>query len=186
MWFAPRRTVRSLMASEQRPSWIPVVVLAGVASSILALKGGADDALRETATGIGFAIFQGGVGLIYGLLISPFIIGLVGGWLRADGDAVDVRLAVAWGYLPVAATVVFWVPLLAVFGWEAVRMNPETSTAAQALFQLLYLPIGLAPLYSGALQIGGIAAALQTSIWRALAIVLIVGVPGLLLMVAFR
>ena len=40
MWFAPRRTVRSLMASEQRPSWIPVVVLAGIASSILALRGG--------------------------------------------------------------------------------------------------------------------------------------------------
>ena len=107
---------------------------AGIASSILALRGGADDALRGTATAIGFAIFQGGVGLIYGLLISPFIIGLVGGWLRADGDAVDVRLAVAWGYLPVAATVALWVPLLAVFGWEAFRMNPEAPMAAQALF----------------------------------------------------
>ena len=126
------------------------------------------------------------MGLIDGLLISPFIIALVGGWLRADGDAVDVRLAVAWGYLPVAATVALWVPLLAVFGWEAFRMNPESSMAAQPLFQLPHLPIALAPLYSGALQLGGIAAALQTSIWRALAIILIVGVPGLLLMVVFR
>ena len=85
MWFAPRRTVRNLMASEQRSSWIPVVVLAGIASSILALKAGSDDALRGTATPIGVAIFHGGVALIYGLLISPFVIALVAGLLSADG-----------------------------------------------------------------------------------------------------
>jgi hypothetical protein len=116
MWFAPRRTVRTLVASEQRPSWIPVVALAGINSSILTLMGGSEDALRETSTAIGFAIFQGGVQLIYGVLISPFLIALVGGWLSADGDAVDVRIAVAWGYVPVAATIVLWLPVFAAFG----------------------------------------------------------------------
>src|SRR5215204_3538395 len=47
MWWAPRRTVRSLVASEERPSWIPVVALAGINSSLLWLLNGSGEALRE-------------------------------------------------------------------------------------------------------------------------------------------
>ena len=124
--------------------------------------------------------------LVYGVLISPFIIGLIGGWLGADGDAVDIRLAVAWAYLPVAAAGILWLPLFIAFGWSALHMNTETRTPAQALALLLYLPLGLAPTYGFALQVGGVAAALQTSIWRALAILLIPAVPAILLMGALR
>jgi len=186
MWWAPRRTVRSLMASEERPSWIPVVALAGINSSLLWLLNGSGEALREPASALGFALFQGGLQLVYGVLISPFIIGLIGGWLGADGDAVDIRLAIAWAYLPVAAAVILWLPLFALFGWSALHMNTETPTPAQALALLLYLPLGLAPTYGFALQVGGVAAALQTSLWRALAILLIPAVPAILLMGAFR
>jgi hypothetical protein len=41
-------------------------------------------------------------------------------------------------------------------------------------------------MYSAVLQVGGVAAALNTSVWRALAILLIVALPALLLMAAFR
>ena len=120
------------------------------------------------------------------MLISPFIIGLVGGWLGADGDAVDIRLAVASAYLPVAVALILWLPLFAVFGWEALHMNTANPSAAQALALLLYLPLGLAPTYGFVLQVGGVAAALQTSIWRALATLLIPAVPAVLLMGLFR
>jgi hypothetical protein len=186
MWWAPRRTVRGLIASEQRPSWIPVVALAGINSSLLLLLNGSGEALRDPGSAVGFAVFQGGLQLVYGVLISPFLIALVAGWFGGDGDAEDVRLAIAWAYVPVAATVILWLPLVAAFGWQAFRMNTETPTPLQALSLLLYVPLGLAPTYSFVLQVGGVAAALRTSIWRTLAILLVLAVPVFLLMIALR
>ena len=187
MWLSPRRTVRGLMAMEQRPSWIPVVALAGINSSLILLINQSGDALREPASALGFAVFQGGLQLVYGVLISPFIIALVGGWLGAEGDADDVRLAVAWGYVPLAATLILWLPLFAAYGWDAVRLETQPPTTAQAgLMGTLYLPIGLAPMYSYILQLGGIAAALRTSLWRALIILIIPLIPLILLMGVFR
>jgi hypothetical protein len=171
------------MAMEQRPSWIPVVALAGINSSFILLINQSGDARAPS----GLPSFQGGLQLVYGVLISPFIIALVGGWLGAEGDADDVRLAVSWGYVPLAATVILWLRLFAAYGWDAVRLETPPPTTAQAgLMGTLYLPIGLAPLYSYILQLGGIAAALRTSLWRALIILIIPLVPLILLMGVFR
>lgn len=185
MWLSPRRTVRSLMASEQRPSWIPVVALAAINTSLLWMVNGSGDTLEEPGSAVAFAFFRGGLQLVYGVLVSPFLVALIGGWFGAEGDAEDVRLGIAWAYVPVAVTLILWLPLIVALGWEAFRLNNEQPTPRQMLALLLYMPLGLSPFYAAVLQVGGIAAALRTSLAKAFMIMLVPAIPVALLTAMF-
>jgi hypothetical protein len=146
MWLSPRTTVSRLIAMEVRPSWIPVVALAGVQQALLWVFQNYTYAVQQPGTAAGFAVFFGVVGLVYSVLISPFLIAIVGGWFGGDGDADDVRQAVAWSNVPVAVAVVAWIPLFAAFGWKAFNPDPSPQTPLQWLALCFLLPLAIVPI----------------------------------------
>jgi hypothetical protein len=168
---------------EARPSWVPVVALAGLQHALLWVMQNYTYATQEPGTVAGFAVFFGGIQLLYSVLISPFLIAIIGSWLGGEGDAEDVRQAVAWGLVPLALSLVAWLPLFAAFGFRAFDPYriPETGLQVSALF--FALPLAIAPVWAFALQVAGVAVALHFSIWRALICLLILFIPAVLLTV---
>jgi hypothetical protein len=143
-------------------------------------------AIREPGTAAGFALFFGMVQLLYSVLISPFLIALVGGWFGGEGDADDVRQAVAWGLVPLAFTLTAWIPLFAAFGWNAFDPDRLPETAVQWLALCFVVPLAIAPIWTFVLQVAGVAVALRFSVWRALACLLILIIPAAMLTVMLR
>jgi Yip1-like protein len=177
MWFRPRTTVSRLMSMETRPSWIPVVALAGLHQALLWASENYTYAVRHPGTAAGYALFFGGVALVYGLVIAPWLIVIIGHWFGGQGDPADVRLAVAWSMVPMAFSFLAWIPLFAALGWQA--LDPwGLEPAAQ---WLAMLPFVIFPIWMFVLQVASFAAALRFSIWRALACLVILIVLSALL-----
>lgn len=181
MWRAPRKTTLHLMNMEERPSWIPVVALAGINQALSWLMSNDASSAANPGTSVGFALFFGVVQLIYGVLISPFLIAILAGWLGGEGDAGDVRHGIAWGMVPQAFVLIAWLPLLAAFGWGTFDSTPEPGTLLQGLALLCLIPLAVAPLWTFVLQVGAVAAAMRLPLWKALVTVLILALPALLL-----
>ena len=181
MWRAPRKTMLHLMNVEERPSWIPVVALAGINQALSWLMSNNASSTPNPGTAVGFALFFGVGQLIYGVLITPFLIAILGGWFGGEGDAADVRHGIAWGLVPQAFVLIAWVPLLAAFGWRTFDSTPEAETLLQGLALLCLIPLAVAPFWTFALQVGAVAAAMKLSVWKALVTVLILALPTLLL-----
>lgn len=182
MWFMPRVTVRRLIDAEEKPSWIPVVTLAGIHQSLQWLQthhgftSGSD-----AVTALVFALLFGGAALVYSVLIGPFLLAFVGGWLGGTGDADDIRQAVAWSYVPTGAATALWIPVLAAYGWRAFSADLAPRSPAQWIVLPVLLAISAAAIWTLLLQIGGLAEAQRFSIVRAVLSILILSVPLLLL-----
>ena len=181
MWRAPRKTMLHLMNTEERPSWIPVVALSGINQALWWLVGNDASSARNAGSLVGFALFFGVVQLIYGVLISPFLIALLGGWFGGEGDAADLRHGIAWSFVPQAFVLILWVPLLAAFGWRTFDSTRQVETLLQGLALLCLIPLAVAPVWTFVLQVGAVATAMRLPVWKALITLVILALPALLL-----
>lgn len=181
MWRAPRKTMLHLMNMEERPSWIPVVALAGINQSLSWLLSNNASSTGNLGTAVGFALFFGVGQLIYGVLITPFLIAILGGWFGGEGDAADVRHGIAWGLVPQAFVLIAWVPLLAAFGWRTFDSTSQPETVLQGLALSCLIPLAAAAFWTFVLQVGAVATAMRLPVWKALVTVLILMLPVLLL-----
>jgi hypothetical protein len=181
MWRAPRKTTRHIMSMEERPSWIPVVALAGINQSLLWLLSNNASSTRNFGTAVGFALFYGVGAMIYGVLIAPFLIAILAGWFGGEGDAADVRHGIAWAFVPQAFVLIAWVPLLAAFGWRTFGSKPQPETVLQGFALLCLIPLSIAPIWSFVLEVAAVATAMQLPVWKALVTLLTLAVPSLLL-----
>lgn len=119
IWFQPRETMRKLL---DQPTNIPHVL-------ILLLLGGFAHSLNHTAdknladsfaTGTLITYFI--IGTLIGAVFLYYVIGgllyWIGTLLGGSGSYCDVRLSLAYAYVPKIATLVLWIPLLLLFGGE--------------------------------------------------------------------
>ncbi len=181
MWLAPRVTIRRLIEMEQKPSWIPVVALAGLHQSLQWMQSNHKMvASSDGLTAIGFALVFGGAALVYSVLIGPFLLAFIGGWLGGSGDADDIRQAVAWSYVPTAVASILWIPVITAYGWRAFSGDLTPQSAAQLLALPVMLLISVAALWTLAVQIGAVAEAQRFSILRSFLSILILSAPLLL------
>ena len=176
MWLAPRETVRRIIDAEERPSWYPVVALASMSQGLLWLQGNPRVVLEgSAAAAAGMALFFGALMLVYSVIVGPFLLAIVGGWLGGEGDASDVRQAIAWSLVPQAAAVIVWIVMLAVFGRLVFTPDPPVYTAPS------FLAIAVLGVWTFVLQVAVLSAALRFSIWRALLLIVIFSIPVILL-----
>jgi hypothetical protein len=181
MWFTPRVTVRHLIEADEKPTWIPAVAIAAVHQSLQWLQTNHRFAAgSDPVSAVVSALLFGGAALVYSVLIGPFLLAFVGGWLGGAGDADDIRQAIAWSYVPTAVATVLWIPVLAAFGWRAFSADLTPRTAAQWMALPVLLLISVAALWTLVLQVGGLAEAQRFSIVRAVVSILILTVPLLL------
>jgi Yip1 domain len=180
MWFAPRVTVRRLVEMEEKPSWIPVVALAGLHHSLQWLQTNHKVLASDGVTAVFFALLFGGAALVYSVLIGPFLLAFVGGWLGGAGDADDIRQAVAWSYVPTAVACAMWIPVIIAYGWRTFSADLTPKSAAQVLALPPLLLISVAVFWTIAIQVGAVAEAQRFSILRSIASIVILSLPILL------
>lgn len=185
MWLSPRVTIVRILRAESRPSWIPVVALVALHAALERLSVHYPfDTFAALLGGLMAALVFGSLQLVYGILIGPFLLAIVGGWLGGDADASDIRQGAAWGYVPIAVATVLWLPIIATLGWEAFNPHLVPDSPVQWGVVSLRLVMFLALLWSMLLQVATLAAVQRFTIPRALANSLIPAIPVILLEVA--
>ncbi len=123
IWFSPRRTVRAIVDADVRPSLVPVIALVGLIYALSSLQLDPSDRTLSISRSM-FPLVIGVLQLIFGILVGPFLLAFVGGWLGGEADPTDIRQAVAWSYVPfVTAAVIYLPPMLIMFGARA--FDPE-------------------------------------------------------------
>ena len=180
MWFSPRLTVRRILDNEVRPSWVAVVALATVGLAFRSLQLDETGALSASRSmmPVLIEILQ----TIFGVLIGPFLLAIVGEWLGGEADASDLRHAVAWSYVPVAACSLLWIPILLTIGTRAFSTNVDQFVGLEWLGVALMLVVNIGHVWSVPLMVGAVAAAQRFSIAKAILSWLILSIPFLLLM----
>jgi len=158
---------------------MPVAVLAVASTAIAQIK--ADDAGVLSLSRSMMPVILSALNLVYGLLIAPFVAAIVGGWLGGDADPTDLREAIAWSYVPIAASSVLWIPILLTLGMRAFGAGAEPFVGLEWLGALLLIAIGVSYVWTIPLQVGGLAAAQRFSIGKAILYVLILSIPLFLL-----
>jgi hypothetical protein len=180
IWLSPRATIRRLVDAEVRPSWVPVVALAALHQAVMSLQVDPTDgtlSFARSAMPVVIAVLQ----LLFGVLVGPFLLAFVGGWLGGDADPADIRQSVAWSNVPYAVATVCWIPILAAFGGQAFREDLAAESPLQWIALPMFLAIGAAALWSFVLQVITLAEVQRFSNARALASILILVIPLLLL-----
>jgi hypothetical protein len=180
MWFSPRATVRRLIDETPARSWIPVVVLAGVSQAFLSLEGHHDALVQRPVSTTVLTLVQIGL-VVAGVMIGSYVFAFLGGVLGGEGDALDVRQALAWAYVPAAVASVAWLPLLAAYGVDLFRTPLEPETTLQWVTLPLLPAILIAGVWTLVLLVPSLSEALRLSLLRAFALVALTATPFMLL-----
>jgi hypothetical protein len=104
-----------LIAADVRPSWVPVIVLTLPAFILAPLQSALPNPSLADTT-ISFYVLASSKMLFYYLVVSPFLLALVGRWLGGHADAGLIRQVVAWSMVPVAVASAFWIPIVLLVG----------------------------------------------------------------------
>jgi hypothetical protein len=175
IWFSPRRTMRNILGTDDRPNWIPVVVIAAAATAVGSLQSGPAGSIDVNASLM--PVIVGVLQMISGVIVGPFLLAFVCGWFGGDADPSDIRQSVAWSYLPLGLTGLLQIPLLLLVGGGA--EEPSTGAALASLPLLIGVFAGV--VWSVVLQIVTLAEVQRFSILKSIAVFLLFLVPLLLL-----
>jgi hypothetical protein len=179
VWFSPRMTIRRIVDSEARPSWVPVVALAAMTQALGSLQRDPAD-LTFSVSWSTMPVILGVLQLVFGVLVGPFLLAFAGGWLGGQADPEEIRPAVAWSLVPFALAGLLWIPILLAYGGP---MSPaiQPQDVFQWLGLLFALVIFAAVWWSLVLEVIMLAEVQRFSILRALASVIILMIPLLLM-----
>lgn len=162
-----------------RPSWVPVVALAALTQGFVSLQADPSDgtlSLSRSAMPVIIGVLQ----LVFGVLVGPFLLAFVGSWFGGDADPTDIRQAIAWSYVPVGVGALCGVPPLIAFGGPTTPDDIPQSPL-QWIALLSVLAIALAWAWAFVLEVITLAEVQRFSILRALACIVILLIPVLLL-----
>lgn len=110
IWFSPRRTIRRIVDSEERPNWWPVIAL--VVFGQLFVDARFDSAGALNLSGSLTPVIVGALQTVLSVSVGPFVLAFVGSWLGGEADPRDIRQAVAWSYVPFAVGGLVAIPLV--------------------------------------------------------------------------
>ena len=172
IWLSPRQTIRRIVGAEVRPGWWPVVILVALGQITGNLRFDAPGAVNVSQSVMPMTLVA--LQVVFGVLVGPFLLAIVGGWFGGDADPADIREAIVWSYVPLAIgglctiTVVF-----------ASLRGPLGTTALLLVPFVLAAVVGV--IWSTVAQVITLAEVQRFSILRSIACVLIVAIPVLLL-----
>jgi hypothetical protein len=121
IWFQPRETVRQVLdASFENKFMFWLLVIAG--GVVLGINRASMNHLGDQAPSLSAVLLQGAAGgIVWGLLfvfIAGMILALVGKSLGGQAKAKEVRIAIAYSWIPHIYGALLWIPALLLFGIE--------------------------------------------------------------------
>ena len=173
VWFAPRLTIRQVLAAERRPSWAPVLLLVLLHMGVLALVPDDDGsvAIRDSLVGVAWAIFE----LVCHVFVESLLIAGSGRRVAGGGHAKDLRECVVWSYVQFAVTGFLLIPEIVVFG-------PHAAIEVIAWWTVPLLVGAMAGIaWTILANIIMVAEVHRFSIWRSTVTVVLASIPGFLL-----
>lgn len=122
-------------------------------------------------------VVLGALQTVFGVLVGPFLLAFVGGWLGGEADPGEIRQAIAWGYLPFAVAGLCWIPLALAYRGTLSQPEPEVPLALVPL--VLAAMVGVS--WSIVTQVIMLAEVQRFSIFRAIASMVVLLIPAFLL-----
>lgn len=188
IWTQPRATVQRIIDSDDAEAMVlPLAALAGVYNALSGVVG------RESEQALSLLALGGWIamGVIGGLIIFYLItrlIHLTGGWLGGEASTDEIRVAVAWSYVPQVVGLVPLIILLMFFGPTLMAADITGMAQEGALsgaFLMAILGVGVMQmvlgLWSLIILLMGLGQVQGFSAWRALGNIVL---ASLLLLVA--
>jgi hypothetical protein len=175
IWFSPRRTIRRIVDSDAPPNWWPVIGLVLLVNIFAVLEFDPPGAVNLSRSFMPVAI--GAAQTIFAVLVGPFLLAFVGSWLGGEADPSEIRQAIAWGYAPVAVAGLCYIPIPLIYG----RTLTEVDTEIPLLVVILTMVFAVGAFWSVVTQVITLAEVQRFSIVRAIASMLILVIPTLLL-----
>ena len=174
-WFSPRRTIRRIVEAEAPPSWWPVIALALLGQVFGLMQFDPDETVNVSQSAM--PVVLGALQTVFGVLVGPFLLAFVGGWLGGEADPGEIRQAIAWGYLPFAVAGLCWIPLALAYRGTLSQPEPEIPLALVPL--VLAAMVGVS--WSIVTQVIMLAEVQRFSIFRAIASMVVLLIPAFLL-----
>jgi hypothetical protein len=189
IWFSPRRTIRAVVDSEVRPSWVPVVALAVLHQVLASILGAMGPDGTISSTRVTMPAIIAGLEVIFGVIVGPFYLAFTGRWFGGDADPGEIRQSMAWSYVPVAVATILQVMMFALSTFlprESIAAGEVTaSEIGAALILVGSIAVYVVVLaWAVVLQVVTLAEVQRFSIRRAIGNLLILFIPLLLLTLA--
>jgi len=120
IWLRPRATIRQIVGTDPGHRVILLAALSGLFRALDGVSRGNLGDFWPLWVILVLCAVIGPLAGIIGLYLSGIILRWTGGLLGGQATEAEVRAAVAWSSVPgIAAGVILWIPMLALYGGEA-------------------------------------------------------------------
>ncbi|HEY4551948.1 MAG TPA: Yip1 family protein [Bacillaceae bacterium] len=176
IWVYPKKTVRHVIEHKTMKYAIIIMLIAGIQQVLnMASTSNLGEHLSTPAIILTSILLGPFIGLITWLVASG-IYYLVGKWLGGKGTMKEMKMAVAWTYIPMIWMMILWIPNLAFIGHEMFtkEIEPDLGKALMLMFTgCLEIALGIWMMVISARAIGEVH---RFSSWKGL---LAMVLPGL-------
>ena len=178
IWTRPRDTIQRIVETDPEKHLVELAALAGVVQSL------GEASNRNLGDGFGLvtilalALIAGSIGGVIGVYLSAMLLRFTGKWIGGNASAANLRAAIAWGYVPIIAAGVLWIPLMLLLGREAFasqtpHMDQSTGLAVAVLvISVLFV---VAAVWTTVVMLKAIGQVQGFSAWKALGNSLLAG-----------
>jgi Yip1 domain len=167
IWFSPRRTIRQLIA-EPTSGWRSLFLL-GLATSLLSTLNGwlaldtpAMDLVRSSTLIVVIEILA--------MWPGARLMRRYGRWRGGRGVTAQIKVAMAYSYIPMIAGALFWIPLWIATGGVGFQWQDGPQPI---LPSMLYFATELGGYWAGIVSLITLAEVHRFSVWRALETILV-------------
>ncbi len=192
MWTQPRATIRQILNTNSERMVFILALLVGFSQALdNASSSNRGDHLDWPFVVI-VALFSGSISGILAIYLGALLTQWTGRWIGGAASIKDLRVALAWGYVPLLWTLLLWIPYIAIAGQEMfTEQTPrlDSSDARILALTFFYFIEVVMSIWGLTVWMKAVGEAQGFSAWKALLnmllSLLVVLVPVLLLVFVF-
>jgi hypothetical protein len=171
IWTRPRETIQRIVETDPEKHVAALAALGGVAQSLSEASG------RNLGDRVGLLVILvlvpivGSIAGVIGLYLSAVILRWSGRWIGGNASTVNLRAAIAWGYVPVIAAGVLWIPMVLLLGREAfTSQTPHLDQSTDLALAVLVISVlfVVAAVWTMVVMLKAIGQVQGFSAWKAL------------------
>ena len=171
IWTRPRETIERIVETDPEKHVVALAALGGV---VQALSQASDHNLGDRVgllVILAMVLIAGSIGGVIGVYLSAVLLRWTGKWIGGNASTVNLRAAVAWGYLPMIAAGALWIPMVLLLGREAfASQTPRLDQSGSLALAVLIIGVLMiiAAVWTTVVMLKAIGQVQGFSAWKAL------------------